>query len=359
MKRRDILLLSGAAVASIGGALLLTDQGARQDYPTGGELAFPGLPQRLASVQRIELKKHDATLLLQRDGERWLLPDKGGYPVRPERVRELLVGLTELRLTEARTSEPEQLAQLGLSDPTTAGSTAVLLRLLDAGGAPIAELLLGRRRVRTQGNVPEAIYVRRPGQNQSWLAEGRLTADADQQLWIDRDVANLAKDRVRRVVVKREGEPELVLARAGEVDAPLRITTPAEPPETDDVALEEVGRAFEFLTFTEVAKEAEMPGRVLGESRFELTDNLAIRVVLAGADGNVWVKLAAEGDDEAARLNARWRGWAYQVGQWKEKAFLPRLDDLKKREEAPAAAPAETPAETPATPAPTAPGSGG
>ena len=35
--------------------------------------------------------------------------------------------------------------------------------------------------------------------------------------------------------------------------------------------------------------------------------------------------------EEAARLNARWRGWAYQVGQWKEKAFLPRLSDLAKQ----------------------------
>jgi hypothetical protein len=37
-------------------------------------------------------------------------------------------------------------------------------------------------------------------------------------------------------------------------------------------------------------------------------------------------------------LNARWRGWVYQIGQWKEKAMIPRLEDLRRQEEAPAPA---------------------
>ena len=45
------------------------------------------------------------------------------------------------------------------------------------------------------------------------------------------------------------------------------------------------------------------------------------------------------GDSEAAqKLAARVKGWTYQVGAWKEKAFVPTLDDLK-AEEKPAAAP--------------------
>ena len=96
------------------------------------------------------------------------------------------------------------------------GSTGLLLRVLEANGAPMAELVVGRRRVRTQGNVPESAYIRRPGEAQSWLAEGRLPVDADPQLWLDRDVANLPATRVREVAVRRADEPELVLARAGQ-----------------------------------------------------------------------------------------------------------------------------------------------
>lgn len=333
MNRRTLLLLSGAAVATVGGALLLQPGEAPPPSPAGAALAFPGLAQRLQGAAKIVATRHDGTLEILRRGEIWVLPAKGGYPVRQEKVHELLAGLTELRLTEQRTANPAMFDRLGVEDPTKEGATSTLLRVLDAQGGVIAELVIGRRRVRTQGNVPESAYVRRPNENQAWLAEGRIPVDSDPQLWLDRDIANLPRDRVRRVVVSRTGEPPLVLTRPGEADAKLQVTEPTDAPPTEETSLEEVGRAFEFLTFLDVKPEAGIPGEALGEARFELTDNLAI-VVRPRKDGEaIWLTLAAEGDDEAARLNARWRGWAYQVGPWKEKAFLPRLADLLHHEQ--------------------------
>jgi hypothetical protein len=210
--------------------------------------------------------------------------------------------------------------------------------VLDAQGAALVELVIGRRRVRTQGNVPESAYVRRPSENQAWLAEGRIPVDADPQLWLDRDIANLPRERVQRVVVARTGEDALVLTHSSDPDGKLGITTPTEAPPADDVSLDEVARSFEFLTFLDVRREADAPGEALGETRFELTDRLAIIARPRKSAEEIWVSLAAEGDDEAARLNARWRGWVYQIGQWKEKAMIPRLDDLRRQEEAPAPA---------------------
>jgi hypothetical protein len=212
MNRRSLLLLGAASVASVGGALLLTPQGVAPP-PPASPLAFPGLAARLGAAARIEVVRHDSALRIDRAGEAWVLPAKDGYPVRPERVRELLVGLTELRLTEPRSANPAQQAQLGVDDPTTPGSTATLLRLLDASGAPLVELVLGRRRMRVQGNVPESIYVRRPSETQTWLAEGRLPVDGDPNLWIDRDIANLPRERILSLAVVRADAPALRLRR--------------------------------------------------------------------------------------------------------------------------------------------------
>jgi hypothetical protein len=338
MQRRTLLLLGGAAAVSVGAAVLLAPRGIDQPDIAPGGLAFPGLAERLQAAARIEIRKADGTLVLTRQGDAWGLPDKGGYPVRAEKLREMLVGLTELRLAEARTADPGQHARLGVDDPAQPGSTALLLRVLDGQGAPLAELILGRRRVRTQGNLPESIYVRRPGESQAWLAEGRLAADADPQLWLDRDIANLAADRIRRVDIRREGEPPLLLARAlGEPR--LHVERPADAPPADEVALDEIARAFEYLTFLEVRPAAAMPGRPVGESRFDLADGLAVHVAPSLDDGNVWIRLRAEGGEEAQRLNGRWGGWAFQVGVWKLKAFAPLAADLKPQEAPPAAAP--------------------
>jgi hypothetical protein len=332
MKRRTLLILGGAAVATIHGAILLTPDSTEPPPSSATPLAFPGLAPRLANAQRLEVVRHDGTLVIRRGpAEAWLLPAKADHPVRPERVREVLVGLTELRLTEPRTANPELLDRLGVEDPTRPGATSALLRVLDANGAPIAELIVGRRRMRVQGNVPESVYVRRPNDNQAWLAEGRLPLDADPNLWIDRDIANIPRDRVRAAEIHRAGEGTLVLRRGRELEAGLGVVEPAETPELDELSLDEVARGFEFLTFLDVRAAADMPGEWLGEASFELTDNLRIAVAARKAGDDLWVRLRASGDAEAERLDARWRGWAYQVGQWKEKSFLPRLEDLAKQ----------------------------
>ena len=334
LERRHLLLLGGAAAGAMAAALLLPgDETATS--PSESPLAFPSLPARLAAARRIEVRQGAASLVVERGaGEAWLLPQKGGYPARGDRVRELLVSLTELRLAERRTADPEALSRLGLDEPGPA-STAMLLRVLDGAGAPLAELVIGRRRTRTQaaapGSAAESAYVRRPGESQSYLAEGRLPADADPRLWIDRDIASLPEERVRRVVGLRDGRT-VELRRGEGPDGRLAITLPANAPPADEVSLDEVGRALEGLTLLDVRPEAEAPGEPAGEGRFTLTDNLSITARLRQSDGEVWLTLAAAGDDEAARLNARWRGWAYQVGAWKLPAFAPSVETLRKRE---------------------------
>ncbi len=326
--KRGLIALGGAAAASLAAALLLRPEGEVQGQFTPGTLAFPDLTPRLAQAIHVEIRRGGQSTSLVRAGERWGITEASGYPARPERLRELLTGLTELRLTEERTSDPAQWSRLGVEDPTAPGSTATLLRVRDGQGVVIAELILGRRRVRTQGNVPESIYLRRPGENRAWLAEGRLVADADPGLWLDRDIANLAPARLRRVDIARAGEPALALARAGEVDAPLVIVTPTDPPVADQIAIDEITRAFDMLSFIEVRRAEGTPGTALGETRFHYTDDVTI-TAWPSRDGDLlWVRLRAEGGPEARALQARFDGWAYQLGLWKEKAMIPKLEDL-------------------------------
>jgi hypothetical protein len=88
-------------------------------------------------------------------------------------------------------------------------------------------------------------------------------------------------------------------------------------------------------------KPASRPtGEALGSARFEFADDLAITARLSRDGSGLWLRLAATGGAAAQRLDARWQGWAYQVGDWKEKAMLPRLGELEAK---PAAPPAGAP----------------
>jgi len=329
MRRRTILAMGGLGAAAVAAGILLAPAGERPGRFAPGAPAFPGLAERLAQVARIEILRHDQRSTLVRAGEGWGVEQMGNYPARLPKLRELLAGLAELRLAEERTSDPALHARLGVDDPATAGSTGTRLRLLDAQGGVILDAILGTRRTRPQSQVPDAIYLRREGEAQSWLAEGRVVPDADPHLWVDREIAMLAPDRLRRVEVTRTGEAPLVLERAGEVDAPLRVTTPADAPATAPAALEDVGRAFDLLTLTDVRPATALEGEAQGEARFTYTDDVTITAWPRRVDGQLWLVLRADGGPEAQALHARWQGWAYQVGEWKEKAILPRLADLQ------------------------------
>ena len=330
MQQRTSLILAAVAVIAVGGAWQFGIRAIPSSAPeaVAGGLVFPGLAAKLGQVARIEIQGKGAVLGIVQANGKWGLADRAGFPVQQDKLRELLTGLTELRLSEARTSDPEQYSRLGVEDPSPTG-TSNLLRLLDGAGKPIVELIVGHRRVRTQGNVPETIFIRRPGEAQSWMAEGRLPVDSDPQLWFERDIANIAGAKVTAATVER-GDVRLEFARNGEK---FELTAPAEHPKTDDYRVEEVSRALETLTLTDVRPVAEQPGVAIGTAKHTLADGTVITTKVFRADKEIWIQVAATGtSDTAKELQARTAGWAYQVGIWKEKAFVPKLADLMERE---------------------------
>jgi hypothetical protein len=347
MKLRTSLILAGIAVVVLCVAWVFSrPPGSLAGAQTvaSGTLAFPNLAAKLGTATAVEITNKGQTLVITRKGRVWGLADRANYPVQQDKLRELLTGLTELRLAEPRTADPALLERLGLGDPSSATSTADLIKLLDDKGDVLAQMVVGHRRVRTQGNLPESIYVRAPGENQSWLAEGRLPADADPQLWLDRDIANIDAKRVASVVVHR-GDATLVFARDGDK---MVLKEPTDHPKLDDYSVEDVSRSLEALTLTDVKPAAAEPGEKIGTATITLTDGSVIEVtVFALAQANpkepgakdIWTQYAVRGDtDDARKLAARVEGWAYQVGAWKEKAFVPLLGDLKAEEKAPPAA---------------------
>ncbi|MCW3473864.1 DUF4340 domain-containing protein [Limobrevibacterium gyesilva] len=356
MKPRNTLILAAVAAAALAAGwqfgLRTTPVGQMEVAP--GSLVFPGLAAKLQDARRIEVTHQGKTMVIAQENGKWGLADRGGFPVQADKLRELLTGLTELRITEPRTSDPAQYSRLGVEDAQPPTSNSNLLRVLDSNGKPIAELIVGHRRVRTQGNVPESIYVRRPGEAGSWLAEGRLPVDADPQLWFDRDIANIDHARIATIEVKR-GDATLEFGRDGDK---LTLKSPAEHPKLDEYRLEDIGRGLEALTLTDVKPAAQQSGEKIGTAVMTTTDGLKVTVTVFKADKDIWAQFAATGEDkakaEAEALQARVAGWTYQVGSWKEKAFVPTLDDLKASEPAPAAAtpqPGSPPADDAAKPA--------
>ncbi|MEA2737316.1 MAG: hypothetical protein QOH05_623 [Acetobacteraceae bacterium] len=374
MRARSVGILVALAVLAVAGGWYFGTRTTpdEQTAIAGGKLMFPDLAPKLRDVVAIEITHQGKQIVIQRrsDGG-WGVASMQDYPVQETKLRGMLTGLTELRLAEPRTTDPTEFGRLGLDDPNSPASSADLLRLLDRTGAPVVAVIVGHRRVRSQANVPEEIYVRRPGENQTWLAEASLQVDADASLWLDRNVMNIAHDRIASVAV---GDQTLVFGRQ---DGKFVLTQPAVHPKLEDYKVEDVARALELLTFQEVKADADAPsahsaiadaanaglpntvsataeppnsGLVTAGSPtadapgtthavFMTNDGLAVTVTVFHADKDVWARFAVAGSSdkvkpEAERMNARLAGWSYQIGSWKEKSLVPGIDDLKAEEPA-------------------------
>ena len=326
MTPRRTLILAAVGAAVLAGGWWLGPGAAPGSRVTvaAGTLVFPDLAAKLQGAAEVTVTTKGATTRIAKVADKWGLTDRGGYRVQQDKLRELLTGLTELRITEPRTADPAQYDKLGIGDPNSATSTASLLRVLDAAGEPIAELITGHRRVRTAGNLPESLYIRRPGEAQSWLAEGRLPVDADPQLWMERDIANIPAAQVEKMSSVR-GDVTLAFAReAGKVI----LVSPVEHPKLDDYRSEDVFRAFEALTLSDVEPASKPREGQIGVATYTLADGTLVTATLFRADKDLWAEFSATGD-KAAALQANFAGWRFQIGAWKEKSFLPTVDELK------------------------------
>jgi Domain of unknown function (DUF4340) len=372
MTPRTLIVLVVLGVVAIAGGWYfgIDTLPTNQRSADSGQLMFPDLAPRLQQATKIEVVHQGKHLVIEKREAaghvHWGLADRGGYPVQETKLRAMLTALTELRLVEQRTADPAQFATLGVEDPNAKDSNSNLLSVLDGSGKPLLALIVGHRRVRTGGNVPEEVYVRRPNENQSWLAEGSLEVDADPQLWLDRDIMNIDHSRIAKVVVTH-GNETLQFARANDK---LALNAPADHPALDDYKLQDVSRALELLTFEDVHPDAAAPGEQIGQSVFSTSDGLTVTAsvyrsapaaaakpdatvkpeaaVTPAADHDVLARFSVTGEDkakaEADRLQARLAGWTYQLGAWKQKALMPSIEDLK------APAPEKTAAPTDASP---------
>lgn len=348
MKPRTLAILVVLALIALGAGWyfgIATEPPA--DTAVGsGQLMFPDLASHLAGATEVELQHGASTLRIVKNAGTgdWGLAERGGYPIDVAKLHGLLTALTELRLTEKRTADPGELSRLGLEDPTGKDATSTLVQVLDKSGHPIAALVAGHSRVRTEGNLPADVYVRRPDEKQTWLAEGKLDVDTDALTWLDRDLMDIKPARIASVTVTH-GDAQLKLVRAGDK---LTMQDPADHPKLDDEHVDDVQRALELLSLEDVRPDKDAPtGDALGTAVFTTDDGLSITATPTKAGSDLWVRFAATGADkasaEAAKLNARLAGWTYEIGSWKQKALIPTLDDLK-------AAPPPAPAPAPAKP---------
>ncbi len=343
------ILASATAVSLALAAWAIVDRDTPVASVQASEPLFPGLLDRVNDVHALKLTEPDGTLTVESaGGGGWKLDEKGGYPVQPQRVRELVLGLANLQLVEAKTADPKLLKRLELEEPGSEGAKSRRIELDGADGKPLAAAIIGKPKPGLYGGGRGGVYVRRAGEEQAWLAAGELELPADALSLLDRDVIDVPMEQVARVTLQPSGGTPIVLQRP---DAKTTtFTTDAALPEgrtLDAGKVEQLAGALAGLSLEDVkpAAEVTLPADA-PRARFETFDGLAVDVTVArlgeGDAAESWIELAvastapaasetAPADSPAARvqaLAAKTHGWAYRVTPYIADRMREGLDQL-------------------------------
>lgn len=361
------LLLALLLAVTLGGvAWKISSEKAPQTEVTRSALSA-GLIDKLNDVSRIELKSGASSTTLKRAQDQWTVANRDDFPAEAGAVKRLLLGLADLQIVEAKTSLPDSYARIGVADPG-AGSDSLAVELYGTKDDKLLALIVGHKR---EGAQQSQRYVRRAGEAQSYLVNGKVEASADPITWLDARVVDVDTGRVRQVVIAPADGARIAIAKHKPKDNFFELVdVPAGKVPRSKALVSSLGAVLLDLRFNSVAAAARFAdAKPLRHTTVETFDGLVAHIDEFEADGKTYArfdfaydasKVDAEAlkdiapaasepppvpgtepakaasdaapkesvDAEAARLKTRTANWVYELPDYKMRMLSKRLDDL-------------------------------
>ena len=329
-RRRTLTILASAALvfAALAGLALFqrAQEGAHRTTP---KVFLPGFADKAKDAARIEIAGHDRAFVVALTPQGWVLPGSGNYPANFDEVRQTLITLAQLTTIAPRTSRPDWLHYLSLDDPPKGSGTSLTVK--DAGGAELAHLIFG--------NVEElggstAIFVRRPGETQSWLAKAVFPLHGARANWIKGGLFDMGPGRLQEVVVTPASGPGYTVGRL----LPSQDVSVLKPQggNPDFQIINDLGFAVAAFTITDVRPVAEINFKGATQVSARSFDGLAVNLAVVQQGGDYWAEVSAEPApkapdaiaQEAAAITTRARDWAFRLTPEKGQVLMTSLARL-------------------------------
>ncbi len=355
-RMRELAILGGLAlffvIAALGVRLL--DRAAVQSAFKPVPL-FPGLAANENKVVSISIETKDKSFNVARtqDGK-WVLPGKDNFPADPNVVKSTVLALAETKLIEERTKLASWHKRLDLDLPSDKG-TGTVITLKDEGGQLIGAVVVGKGVDGSNTTNERAAYVRRPTDDQTYVALGKLALKPKEADWIEKRFLEFDRTRIQEAALKPVKGTAYNVRRAKPEDD-FTVLTPLPPgrqlrSEREGNGL---GNALFSLTFDDVMKASELDFSKAGFAGFKTFNGLSLSFALIERSGDTWATVAATAEpltappavkpgetppltakEEADAINQRAAGWAFKIPKFKAILMTAPLEDLLKSNEPP------------------------
>ena len=306
MKSKTIALLAGITLVGILLAVFANRE-TSTSLPQSGHLVFPDLMNVVNDVNEVVIETKDQTTTLVRAEKTWGIKEKSGYRADVEKVKDMIVGLADLRIHEPKTKNPELYDRLGLQDKDQEGSTSKTVTVKTTDNPEAAKLVMGNQRPAKGNPRMSDIYVRKPGDPQTWLVIGHVPIETVPGEWLDKEVIALTTKRVRQVTVTHPNGETLHLSKAKPEVLDFHLDAiPAGYKVSSQFNVNNVVGTLVQLSLEDVKPQAEVdfsekPGV---SAVLETFDGLRLHVQTIKQETNVWGTFSAEFDGNLIQPSA-------------------------------------------------------
>jgi hypothetical protein len=360
-----IVVAAGAAGAAyfIASHAGTTAPGSTVGAASAGSAFVPGLSDRINDIAEIRVKhanKPEDEFTVRRTDAGWIIPERGSFPAKFEKVKDAVVGLAELRYSEGLTSKPDKYPQLGVQDPATyvepkdgehaSANIPTLMTIRDAKGAELASVIVGG----VKYAQPPSTYVRKAGEAQAWLCTGQLNVPGQVSGWVDQEFLRISGNRVKSGKFVTPNSPELLVVKNAPADATWAVQNVPEGKHLRGTNMgDQVALALSSISLDDVAPidtidfDTKKNGKIVSTYEFRTFDGLVLAGSVVEQDSKSWLRVIASVDEsakapdgatetkslddvkkEAADINERLGRYAFALPQWKIATFSTTLDSL-------------------------------
>jgi hypothetical protein len=333
MQSRSLILLASATVVLVAIAILVLasgDRGVSRAAPD--QPAFPALAAKLGEVASVTVSRNGTTMTLIRDGDSWLVAEKGNYPANAAKISQIVRAMADLTLVEPKTQNSDLYPRLEVEDPGNGKSALVAVK--DKSGGDLAQAIIGKRRYDRLGAGNDGVYLRKQGEAQAWLARGTLDPSGDPASWLDRQIIDISEKKIAKIALIQADGTKLVISRAAP-DAKFAVEdAPADTKFKSEGAISGPAAALETLDLDDVkpAGELSVPDKEVVKAYFTTFDGLTVGVRLMERDQSNWIAISATGsgsaEAEAKKIDDKVSHWTYAIPAYKANLLKTKLADL-------------------------------
>ena len=334
MQNKGMLALVGVTAVAVVLAVVVSRTAGMQPDPLAGKLVLPEVAARLGDIGRVALVHADQKTTLVRDGDKWTVDERGNYPADATKVNQALLNLGDLAYVEPKTATVASYPRLEVEDAGGKDSKSTMVTLADTKGALLGEVITGKHRDDQLGGGEGGIYVRKPGNAQSWLARGNLNLAPNTADWLVKTLIDVPVAQVKQTVLTQADGSSITISRAQPTDKLALTAMPKDKKLKYDSVLDDAAGTLGGLQLDDVAaaKGFDFPKDGISHAQFVTFNGMTVVIDVADKDGKSWAKFAVTGSGDSATaatdLNTKLSPWIYALPADKAKNLREKLDDL-------------------------------